>query len=153
MSFDSKNKENESKYCYQWQSKSIDEHVCSSQLLSDSVYTLSEMASEELNTLETFSLAQIHVKCQQELELWHSSAVNHLQQIFSQRLNDLDQFYNKEIIPDLDKYKQKMIEQLKNRIIPKLNQILDEDEPDTEKAERIKVSIHRNYWIEYFSIE
>jgi hypothetical protein len=139
MSFDIKNKENNSKYCAQCLSSCNIEHVCSSQLLSDSVYTLSELANEQLNILETFSLAQVHVKCQQDLELWHSAAINHLQQIFNQRLIDLNQIYNQDIQPNLETYKQKMIEQLKTKIIPKINKILDDPSTENKKVERIQV--------------
>lgn len=139
MSFDIKNKENNSKYCSQCLSKNDVEHVCSSQLLSDSVYTLSEMANEQLNQLETFSLAQVHVKCQQDLEYWHSQAVNHLGQIFNQRLNDLNKIYNEDTQPDLEKYKQKLIEQLKSRIIPKLNKMIDDSSSNKTKMEQIQV--------------
>jgi len=139
MSFDSNTKENNSKYCSQCLSKKGVEHVCSSQLLSDSVYTLSEMASEQLNQLETFSLSQVHLKCQNDLEMWHTSAVNHLGQIFNQRLNDLNQIFNQDIQPDLQKYKIKLIQQLKNRIIPKINKIIQESTPDEKKAEQIQV--------------
>jgi hypothetical protein len=145
MSFDPKSEENESKYCSECLCKTGVEHVCSSQLLSDSVYTLSQMANEQLKLVETFSLSQIHVKCQEELELWHSAAVNHLEQIFSQRLTDLNQIYNEQICPDLQKYKQKMIEQLKNRIIPKINKILDDPSSDTKKTEKIKVKLFKTF--------
>jgi len=133
MSFDIKNKENNSKYCSQCLSKSDVEHVFSSQLLSDSVYTLSEMASEQLNQLETFSLAQVHIKCQHDLELWHKAAVNHLEQIFTQRSADLNKTFTEDIQPDLEKYKQKVIDQLKSRIIPKINKIIDESSNDSKK--------------------
>ncbi|CAF2060400.1 unnamed protein product [Rotaria magnacalcarata] len=142
MSFDIKNKENNSKYCSQCLSKNDVEHVCSSQLLSDSVYTLSEMANEQLNQLETFSLAQVHVKCQQDLELWHSAAVNHLGQIFTQRLADLNKIYNDDLQPEFEKYKQKMIEQLKNRIIPKITKMLDDSSSSTKKAEQIQMLLN-----------
>jgi DNA-binding ferritin-like protein (Dps family) len=138
MSFDIKNKENNSKYCSQCLSKNDVEHVCSSQLLSDSVYTLSEMASEQLNQLDTFSLSQVHTKCEQDLELWHKSAVNHLGQIFNQRLNDLNKIYNEEVHPDLQKYKLKLLEQLKSRILPKINKMLEEPAIDEKKAEQIQ---------------
>jgi hypothetical protein len=139
MSFDIKNKENNSKYCLECLSKSDVEHVCSSQLLSDSASTLSEMANEQLNMLETFSLAQVHVKCQQDLESWHQSAINHLSQIFNQRVIDINQTFNNDIEPELQKYKLKLIEQLKNRILPKINKLIDESEPDTNKAQQIQV--------------
>ena len=143
MSFDIKNKENNSKYCSLCLSKSDVEHVCSSQLLSDSVYTLSEMASEQLNQLERFSLEQVHLKCQQDLELWYTSAVNHLGQIFNQRSNDLTQIYTQDIQPDLEKYRLKLVDQLKNRILPKLNQLIDQpSDDDSKKGEQMKVRLY-----------
>ncbi len=139
MSFDTKNKENNSKYCSQCLSSNNVEHICSSQLLSDSIYTLSEIANEQLNQFEKFSLAQVHVKCQQDLELWHTSAVNHLGQIFNQRLADVNQMFNEEIQPDLEKYKQKLIQQFQNRILPKINKMMNESSTDEKKAEQIQV--------------
>lgn len=139
MSFDIKNKENNCKYCFECLSKTDVEHVCSSQLLSDSVYTLSELANEQLNQLETFSLAQVHIKCQQDLELWHSAAVNHLGQIFTQRLADVNKVYNNDLQPELEKYKQKLIEQLKNRMLPKINKIINDPSNQSKKAEQIQV--------------
>ncbi len=138
MSSDLKNKENECKYCSQCLSKTDIEHVCSSQLLSDSMYTLSELANEQLNEINTFSLSKVHLKCQEELDLWHKSAVNHLEQIFQQRLNDLNRIYHDEIRLDLEKYQLKLIDQLKNRILPKLNQMIDQDSNHSKKAEQIQ---------------
>jgi hypothetical protein len=138
MSSDRKNKENECKYCSQCLSKNDVEHVCSSQLLSDSMYTLSELANEHLNEINKFSLSDIHLKCQEELELWHTSAVNHLGQIFNQRLNDLNRIYNDEIQSDLETYRLKLIHQLKNRILPKLNEMIDQESDHSKKAEQIQ---------------
>lgn len=138
MSFDIKNKENNSKYCSECFTKNDIEHVCSSQLLSDSVYTLSELANEQLNQIENFSLSQVQRKCEEDLELWYKSAVNHLGEIFNQRLSDLNQMFNNDIQPDLEKYKLKLIEQVKNRLIPKLLKMIDEPTIDQKKSEQIE---------------
>ena len=138
MSFDIKNKENNCKYCFECLSKSNVEHVCSSQLLSDSISTLSEMGNEQLNQLETFSLSEVHLKCQDELDNWHKSAINHLSQILNQRLNDIKKLFQEDIQVDLNKYKDKMINQLKTRIIPKLNEMITNDDIDSRKAEQIQ---------------
>ena len=138
MSSDRKNKENECKYCFQCLSKTDVEHVCSSQLLSDSMYTLSEIANDQLNEINKFSLSEVHLKCQEELEIWHKSAVNHLGQIFNQRLNDLNRIYKDEIHDDLDNYKLKLMSQLKNRIIPKLNEMIDQESDNSKKAEQLQ---------------
>jgi hypothetical protein len=139
MSFDIKNKENNDKYCLGCLSKSDVEHVCSSQILSDSASTLSEMGNEQLNMLETFSLSQVHIKCQEELDIWHQSAINHLGQIFNQRVIDLNNLFNSEIQTDLENYKQKLIQQIKDRIIPKINKLMDDPQPDAKKAQQIQV--------------
>ncbi|UJR38613.1 hypothetical protein I4U23_031278 [Adineta vaga] len=138
MSLNDKDKENNCKYCYECLKKDGKEHICSSQSLSDSVYTLSEIVNEQLNLLETFSLTHIHLKCQEDLENWHLSAVNHLSQIFNQRLNDLNQLFQNEIQPNLIQYQQNMIEQLKNKIIPKLNQ----SNSDPKKIDKIQTIVN-----------
>ena len=143
MSFDQKNKENNEKYCSECLSKRGDEHVCSSQILSDSVYTLSEMANDELNQLKQFSLSHIHLKCQEQLEMWHKSAVEHLSQIYEQRLNDLNQTFNETIEPDLNKYRLKLLDQVKTRILPKINQMIEQSSHNSTKAEQIKVKKKR----------
>ncbi|CAF2789882.1 unnamed protein product [Rotaria sp. Silwood2] len=43
------------------------------------------------------NFSHIHTKCQQELESWHSAAVAHLGQIYSQRLADLAQVYTRDV--------------------------------------------------------
>lgn len=139
MSFDMKNKENNEKYCSECLLKHCDEHVCSSQLLSDSIYTLSELANDHLNQLKHFSLSDVHLKCQEQLENWHKSAVEHLQQIYNQRLNDLNQTFTQTIEPDLNNYRLKLLQQVKDRIIPKINHLISQSDVDQSKAEQIKV--------------
>jgi hypothetical protein len=106
---------------------------------SDTIIELNDTANEQLNILETLSLAHIHTKCQQELESWHAAAVEHLGQIFSQRLADLAQVYTKDVCPESEKFKQKMTEQLKNRIMPRISKVLDEPTPDTDKVDKMQV--------------
>lgn len=136
MSFDMKNTE---QYCSECLLKHSDEHVCSSQLLSDSIYTLSEIANDHLNQLKHFSLSDVHLKCQEQLDNWHKSAVDHLQQIYNQRLTDLNEMFNQTIQPDLNKYRLKLLQQVKDRIIPKINQTISQSDGDGLKAEQIKV--------------
>ena len=134
------NKENQINHiCSACLTKKDDEHVCSSQSLSDSVATLSEMANEQLNILERFSLNSIHLKCEKELETWHSSAVHHLGQIFSQRLNELSRIYQDEFIPDLKQYQEKILCQLEKRIQPKMNQMINEKNINSKQIQSIQV--------------
>jgi hypothetical protein len=140
MSFDKNDKENRSNpCCAACLANNNDEHVCSSQLLSDSYSTLAEMANEQLNILERFSLASVHAKCQQELEAWHSAAVNHLGQIFAQRVNDVSHTYNVELLPDLKKYQDNIVQQLQTRVLPKVNAMREQSSRDTTKVQRLQV--------------
>ncbi|CAF4780884.1 unnamed protein product [Rotaria socialis] len=93
---------------------------------------------EQLRALEKLNFTNIHTKCQQELESWHSAAIGHLGQIYSQRLTDLAQVYTQDVCPDAEKYKQKVTEQLKHRIMPRINKILDDPTPDPEKVEKMQ---------------
>ncbi|CAF3054605.1 unnamed protein product [Rotaria socialis] len=105
---------------------------------SDSLLELSDIAQEQLRTLERLDFSLIQKKCQQELESWHSAAVSHLGQIYSQRLADLAQVYTQDVCPESDKFKQKMIEQLKSRIMPRISKVLDDPIPDPEKVEKMQ---------------
>ncbi|CAF0962320.1 unnamed protein product [Rotaria sordida] len=106
MSFVSKNKENNK---HDWS--------------SDALLELSDIGNKQLRTLESMNFSHIHIKCQQELESWHSAAVAHLGQIYSQRLADLAQ---------------KMIDQLKIRIMPRISKALDDPTPDPEKVDKMQ---------------
>ncbi|CAF2683528.1 unnamed protein product [Rotaria sp. Silwood2] len=108
---------------------------------SESLLELSDIAQEQLRALEKLNFTPIHTKCQQELESWHSAAIAHLGQIYSQRLADLAQVYTQDVCPDSEKFKQKMIEQLKNRIMPRISKVLDDPTPDPEKVEKMQVRI------------
>ncbi|CAF4728779.1 unnamed protein product [Rotaria sp. Silwood1] len=105
---------------------------------SESLLELSDTAQEQLRALEKLNFTNIHTKCQQELESWHSAAIAHLGQIYSQRLGDLAQVYTQDVCPDSEKFKQKMIEQLKNRIMPRISKVLDDPTPDPEKVDKIQ---------------
>jgi hypothetical protein len=105
----------------------------------DALQELSDIANEQIRELERFNFSYIQTKCQQELECWHAAAVAHLGQIYSQRLVDLSQVYTQDVCPESEKYKQKMTEQLKNRIMPKISQVLDEPTPDQNKVEKMQV--------------
>ncbi|CAF3610877.1 unnamed protein product [Rotaria socialis] len=105
---------------------------------SESLLELSDIAQEQLRALEKLNFTNIHTKCQQELESWHSAAIGHLGQIYSQRLTDLAQVYTQDVCPDAEKYKQKVTEQLKHRIMPRINKILDDPTPDPEKVEKMQ---------------
>ena len=138
MSFNGTTNEPHQKYCSVCQAGSADEHVCSSQLLSDSMHTLAELASEQLNALETFSLTSVHVKCQDELDSWHSAAIAHLAQIFAQRSTDLENIYSKELCPDFETHRSKMIEELNTRVRPKLVPMLTDPSVNGKRAQRIQ---------------
>ncbi|CAF4126415.1 unnamed protein product [Rotaria sp. Silwood2] len=71
----------------------------------DALLELSDIANEQLRTLENMNFSHIHTKCQQELESWHSAAVAHLGQIYSQRLADLAQVYTRDVCPESNKFK------------------------------------------------
>ena len=100
---------------------------------------LSENANELLRDLERLTFSHIQIRCQQELELWHSAAVTRLGQIYSQRLADLAQVYTQDVCPESEKFKQKMIEQLKNRIMPRISKVLDDPTPDQKKVDKMLV--------------
>ena len=97
------------------------------------------MGNEQVRSLEEFSLIEVHLKAQRELEDWHSAALNHLGQIFSQRLTELDQIFNEDIRPNLEKYKQQMIEQMQKRIRPKIDKLFDEPSANSKKIQQIQV--------------
>jgi len=107
----------------------------------DALLELSDIATEQLRELERLDFNHIQTKCQQELECWHAAAVAHLGQIYSQRLGDLAQVYNQDVCPESEKFKQKMIEQLKNRLMPRISKVLDDPIPDTDKVEKMQVCI------------
>lgn len=130
MSYTSKDKEN-------------NENGSSSEFLLE----LLDTAQEHLRTLERLNFSHVQKKCQEELELWHVAAVAHLGQIYSQRLADLAQVYTQDVCPESDKFKQKMIEQLKTRIMPKITNILDDPIPDQERVEKMQVCIISSFFI------
>ena len=102
------------------------------------MHTLAELASEQLSALETFSLTSVHVKCQDELDSWHSAAIAHLAQIFTQRSTDLENIYTKELCPDFETHRGKMIEQLNTRVRPKLVPMLTDPSVNGKRAQRIQ---------------
>ncbi|CAF1688478.1 unnamed protein product, partial [Adineta ricciae] len=65
----------------------------------------------------------------------------HLSQIFNQRLIDLNQLFQNDIQPNLIEYKQKMIEQLKNKIIPRINQFIDQSNYENKKIDKIQTIV------------
>ncbi|CAF1385797.1 unnamed protein product [Adineta steineri] len=105
---------------------------------SDALLELSDLANEQLRTLERLNISHIQANAQQELESWHSAAVARLGQIYSQRLADLAQVYTQDVCPDSEKFKQKMTDQLKNRIMPRITKVLDDPIPDPEKVEKMQ---------------
>jgi hypothetical protein len=107
----------------------------------DALLELSDIANEQLRELQRLNFSHIQTKCQQELECWHAAAVAHLGQIYSQRLADLAQVYGQDVCPESEKYKQKMIEQLKNRIMPRISKVLDDPTPDPDKVDKMQVRI------------
>ena len=108
---------------------------------SDGLIELLDLANEQLRTLERLEFSHIQKNAQQELESWHTAALTRLGQIYSQRLADLGQVYNQDVCPDAEKFKQKMGEQLKTRIMPRISTILDDPTPDQNKVEKIQVSV------------
>lgn len=115
-----------------------DEHVCSSQLLSDSISTLSEMANEQLHILERFSLDSVKVKCEKQLESWHTAAVQHLGQILAQHLDDLTKIYHDQLLADLKVYREKILDQLEKRLQPKVRRMIDEQDINTKQIQIIQ---------------
>jgi hypothetical protein len=109
---------------------------------SDALLELSDIANEQVRELERLNFSHIQTKCQQELECWHAAAVAHLGQIYSQRLADLAQVYTQDVCPESEKFKQKMTEQLKNRLMPRISKVLDDPTPDQKKVEKMQVCIH-----------
>ena len=117
-----------------------DEHVCSSQLLADSYSTLAEMANEQLNLLEKFTVGSIHQKSEDELSKWHKSAIHHLTDIYDQRLNELSTLFNNDVLPQLKKTQQTIIQQLQKKILPQIHQMKAQSKDDPKKMQRIQVS-------------
>jgi hypothetical protein len=106
---------------------------------SDTLIELLDNATGQLRELEKLDFSQIQTKCQQELECWHAAAVAHLGQIYTQRLADLAHIYTQDVCPESEKFKQKITEQLKNRIMPRISKVLDEPTPDQAKVEKMHV--------------
>ncbi|UJR07574.1 hypothetical protein I4U23_011862 [Adineta vaga] len=105
---------------------------------SDALLELTDLANEQLRTLERLDFSHIQKNSQQELESWHTAALTRLSQIYSQRLADLAQVYSQDVCPDAEKFKQKMTDQLKNRIMPRISKILDDPTPEPDKVEKIQ---------------
>lgn len=108
---------------------------------SDALLELSDIAQEQLRALERLNFSPIQSKCKEELESWHVAAVAHLGQIYSQRLTDLAQVYTQDVCPEAEKFKQKMIEQIKNRIMPRISKVLDDPTPDQDKVDKMQVCL------------
>jgi hypothetical protein len=111
---------------------------------ADALIELSDLANEQLRTLERLDFTHIQSNSQQELQSWHTAALARLGQIYSQRLADLAQVYTQDVCPDAEKFKQKMGEQLKGRLMPRIAKILDEPNPEQEKVEKIQVRMNIN---------
>lgn len=107
----------------------------------DKLVELLESANGQLQELETLDFSPIQKKCQQELECWHAAAVAHLGQIYTQRLADLAHVYTQDVCPESEKFRQKMTEQLKTRIMPRISKVLDDPTPDPTKVEKMQVCI------------
>ncbi|CAF1665084.1 unnamed protein product [Adineta ricciae] len=105
---------------------------------SDGLIELLDLANEQLRTLERLDFSHIQKNAQQELESWHTAALTRLGQIYSQRLADLGQVYTQDVCPDAEKFKKKMTDQLKTRIMPRISKILDDPTPDQGKVEKIQ---------------
>lgn len=147
------NKENDFQgLCWSCLQAKEDEHVCSSQLLSDSSSTLSEMANEQLEILEKFTLGSIHQKYEDELSEWHKSALHHLTEIYDQRLNELSNVFHQDLLPQLKKSQQIIVQQLQKRILPKLLQMKTQSTSDERIIQKIQVSLFLFFlpmtWIE-----
>lgn len=106
---------------------------------ADALVELLDSATEQLGELEKLNFSQIQTKCQQELECWHAAAVAHLGQIYTQRLGDLAHVYTQDVCPESEKFRQKMTEQLKNRLMPRISKVLDDPTPEPEKVEKMQV--------------
>lgn len=106
---------------------------------TDNLLELSDKANEILHELERLNFSTVQTKSQQELECWHAAAVAHLNQIYTQRLADLAHVYSQDVCPESEKFKQKMTEQLKKRLMPRITKILDEPTPDPDKVEKMQV--------------
>lgn len=111
-------------------------HDCPSDVIGD----LPHLVDEQIRRYEALSLSHVYEKCQAELELWHVAAVAHLGQVYSQRLAELAQVYTRDVCPEAEKFKLKMIDQLQRRIMPRLIEVLDEPVPDVNDVERMQVS-------------
>jgi hypothetical protein len=109
---------------------------------ADALLELSDIANQQLRDLERLNFSHVQTKCQEELECWNAAAVAHLGQIYSQRLADLAQVYSQDVCPESEKFKQKMTDQLKNRIMPRISKVLDDPIPDPIKVEKMQVCIH-----------
>ena len=108
----------------------------------NSLEDLMDNAQEQYEALQNVNFSSVLTKCEEELQCWHAAAVAHLGQIASQRLSDLHQIYNEEVKPEAEKFKAKMTEQLKNRVLPRIVKVLDEPNPSPQQVERMQVSGH-----------
>ena len=108
---------------------------------ADALTELLESANGQLQDLEKLNFQEIQRKCQQELECWHAAAVAHLGQIYTQRLADLAHVYTQDVCPESEKFRQKMTEQLKTRLMPRISKVLDDPTPDPAKVEKMQVRI------------
>ena len=105
----------------------------------NSLDELIDNANEQIRAYQSLNFNPIYTKCQEELQCWHAAAVAHLGQIYSQRLADLAQVYTQDVCPDSEKFKQKLIEQLKTRVMPRISKVLDDPKPDPQRVERMQV--------------
>lgn len=106
---------------------------------ANSLEDLMDNAQEQYETLQNIDFSSLLIKCEEELQCWHAAAVAHLGQIYSQRLADLHQVYTQDVRPESDKFKAKMTEQLKSKVLPRIAKVLDEPTPDPKKVERMQV--------------
>ena len=105
----------------------------------DSIEDLSENLIQLIEEFKNLNFSHLYIKCQEELQCWHAAAVAHLGQIYSQRLADLNQIYSQDVYPESEKFKDKMIDQLKTRVLPRINHVLDDPIPDQNRVEKMQV--------------
>ena len=114
------------------------DHVCSSQMFSDSMYSLSELANVELSLLKDFSLDRIEVQGEEELRQWHQSAREHLQIIFEERQEELKRIFEKDLLVKLEESRERILRQLKDEHFPLIHQFIEQRSTDTNKIQFIQ---------------
>ena len=128
-----------------------EENQCSLETFTD----LLDTANQQIRDLERLDFSRIQLDCQQELENWHTAAVAHLEQIYAQRLEDLSHVYSQDVCPEAKKFKEKMTDTIKHRIMPKVSHVLDDQIPDPDKIDRMQVNkqIFIIFFTEFLALE